>query len=66
MTNQQIRNIIYTTIQPTLETKKNLSLITFSSEVEENVQILVGCIFFLASSSKTTILRKKLKKYTAN
>ena len=34
-TNQQIRNIMYTTIQPTLETKKNLSLMAFSSDVEE-------------------------------
>ena len=51
--NQQIRNNIYTTIQPTLGTKKNLSLRTFSSDVEEYAQ-------------KTIMLRKKLNKYITN
>ena len=53
ITNQQIRNNIYTTIQPIPGIKKNLSPMGFSSDAEEYAQ-------------KATVLKKKLKKYITN
>ena len=52
-TNQQIENITCIITQPILETKRILSLMAFSLDVEEFTQ-------------KTTTLRKKQKKYATN